>query len=85
MKEYDSLYNRVDDATKRKIEKALASKLRFIVPVVQKQQGYKDRGLFSIAFASHLTFKKTQFKFKQDCRHQHLIACIEKQHISVFS
>jgi len=84
VKMYDSLYDRVDDATKRKIEKALACKLRFIVPVVQKQQGYKDCSLFSIAFATHLAFGKTQFEFKQDCMCQHLIACIEKQHICFF-
>jgi len=58
VKVYDSLYNRVDDATKRKIEKALACKLRFIVPVVQKQQGYK-------AFATHLPFGKTQFNLNK--------------------
>ena len=84
VKVYDSLYNRVDDATKRKIEKALACKLRFIVPVVQKQQGYKDCGLFSIAFATHLAFGKT-FKFKQDHMCQRLITCIAKQYICVFS
>ena len=84
VKVYDSLYDRVDDATKRKIEKIFASKVKFVVPIVQKQQGYKDCGLFSIAFATHLAFGKTRFKFQQDCMRQHLIECIEKQHICVF-
>ena len=42
MKVYNSLYDRVDDATKKKIEKTFASKVKFVVPIVQKQQGYKD-------------------------------------------
>ena len=84
VKVYDSLYDRVDDATKRKIEKTFASKVKFVVPIVQKQQGYKDCGLFSIAFATHLAFGKTHFEFQQDCMRQHLIKCIKKQHICVF-
>ena len=84
VKVYDSLYDRVDDATKKKIEKTFGSKVKFVVRIVQKQQGYKDCGLFSLAFATHLAFGKTRFEFKQDCMHQHLVECIEKQHISVF-
>ena len=84
MKVYDSLYDRVDDATKNKIEKTFGSKVKFIVPTVQKQQEYKDCGLFSITYATHLAFAKTRFVFKQDVMRQHLAQCIEKQHISVF-
>ena len=80
VKVYDSLYDRVDDATKQKIEKTCL----FVVPIVQKQQGYKDCDLFSIAFATHLAFGKIRFEFQQDYMRQHLIECIEKQHIYVF-
>ena len=62
----------------------LPSKVKFVVPIVQKQQRYKDCGLFSIVFATHLAFGKTRFEFQQDCIRQHLIKCIEKQHICVF-
>ena len=41
-------------------------------------------GLFSVAFATHLTFGKSDFKFKQGFMRQHLIKYFEKQHISVF-
>ena len=64
VKVYDSLYERVNDATKQKIEKTFSSKVKFVVPVVQKQQGYKDCGLFCIAFATHLAFRRTNFKFQ---------------------
>ena len=37
VKVYDSLYDRVDDATKRKIEKTFASKVKFEMPITQKQ------------------------------------------------
>ena len=78
------LYDKVDDATKKKIQKTFSSKIKFVVPIVQKQQGHKDCGLFSIAYATHLAFGKTRFEFKQDCMCQHLVECIEKQHIIVF-
>ena len=84
VKVYDSLYDRVDDATKRKIEKTFASKVKFVVPIVQKQLGFKDCGLFAIAFATHLAFGRTRFVFQQDSMRQHLVDCIEKQNICVF-
>ena len=34
VKVYDSLYERVDDSTKRRIERTFASKVNFMVPVV---------------------------------------------------
>lgn len=84
LKVYDSLYNSVDDATKQRIETTFATKVKFVMPRVQKQEGYKDCGLFSIAFATHLAFGKTDFKIQQGRMRQHLIECFEKQHISVF-
>ena len=43
---YDSLYNSVDDATKQKIKKTFATKVKFVIPRVQKQDGYKIVAFF---------------------------------------
>jgi len=75
VKVYDSLYDRVDDATKRRL---LGSKLKLVVHIVQKQQGCKGCGFFSVAFATQLAFGETRFKFQQDSMHQHLVGCIDK-------
>lgn len=80
---YDLLYDSVDDGTKQRIEKIFAAQVTFVMPRVQKLQGYKECALCSIAFATHLAFGKTDFKM-QGCTHQHLIECFEKWHISVF-
>ena len=48
---YDSLYDSVDDATKQRVEKTFATKVKFVIPHVQKQKGYKVCGLFSIEVA----------------------------------
>ena len=80
----DSLYDSVDDATKLRVEKTFATKVKFVMPHVQKEKGYKDCGLFSIASATHLAFGKTDFKFQQGCMRQHLFECFEKQRIDVF-
>jgi len=81
---HDSLCDSVDDATKQRIKKTFVTKVKFVMPRVQKQQGYKDCGLFSMAFVTHLAFRKTDFKIQQGCMCQHLIDCFEKQHINVF-
>ena len=54
------------------------------MPRVQKQQGYKDCGLFSIAFATHLAFGKTDFKIQQGYMRQHLIECFENSTLVCF-
>jgi len=75
---YDSLYDRVDAAAKRKIEKTFVSKVKLVVPIVQKQQGYKDFGLFFCSICHTFGFWR---EFQRDSM---LIGCIAKQHICVF-
>ena len=79
---YDSLYDEVDAATKNKLEATFARKIQYIVPRVQKQQGFKDCGLFALAFATNIAHGKMDVKFDQS--KMHLCECFEKLCISVF-
>ena len=84
IKVYDSLYNEVDIATKNKLEKTFACDIQCIVPKVQKQQGIKDCGLFTLAFATDIAHGKTVFKYDQSKVRNHLYECFKQLRIDLF-
>ena len=58
---YDSLYDSVDEKNLKIIQQLFGIKEVHVVPV-QKQQGFSDCGLFSIACAVYLAKKRTPEK-----------------------
>ena len=84
VKVYDSLYGKVDTATKSKLEKTFASKIHYIVPKVQEQQRVKDCGLFAVAFATDIAHGRTVFKYDLSKMRDHLCECFEQLCIDVF-
>ena len=48
---------------------------------VQKQEGFKDCGVFAIAFATSLAFGKNpeELQFDQEKLRSHLIYCLEQK------
>ena len=84
VKVYDSLYKKVDTATKSKLEKTFACKIQYIVPKVQEQQDVKDCGLFAVVFATDIAHGRMVFKYDQSKMRDHLCECFEQLCIDVF-
>jgi hypothetical protein len=81
---YDSLFSNIDDSTKNFIQSMTDGKAtKLYVHNEQKQEGCKDCGLFSIAIATSLLYKKP-IKFQQSLLRTHLISCLEKNCIVPF-
>ena len=79
---YDSLYQDIGDATRRRIKKVFGSSITFNLPDVQ---GFLDCELFAIAFATNLAFgKASKFEFQQGSLRSHLKACFEEKCIHSF-
>ena len=60
--------------------------LEINVPAVQLQQGVKDCGIFTIAFAYHAARgdNLSNIKFQQEKMHQHLVHCFKKKRLEPF-
>ena len=55
---YDSLYTDIDSATHQSIKRVLQCPVVIKVPPVGKQKGALDCGLFAIAFATYLAYRR---------------------------
>ena len=86
---YDSLYTELDSVTKNNIEKMFDPSVKILLPAVQKQNGVKDCGLFALAFATFLAFRKSHqplllHHFDLKKLRLHLISCLEEGVVSEF-
>ena len=82
VKVYDSLYDVIDTATNDVVEKVFdSSRMIYTMTFVQKQEGFKDCGVFAIAFATSLAFGKNpeELQFDQEKLRSHLIYCLEQK------
>ena len=63
-----------------------SSKLIVKVAHSQKQKGGTDYGVFTIAFATAITFEMnpSKLQLKQESLRAHLVTCFHKRHISLF-
>lgn len=82
---YDSLYDELDDSTKKTVQFLFSDKIIEVVPV-QKQFGYNDCGLFVIANAVQLAkgLNPSNIHFSQHLMRSHLIKCCEEIKMSSF-
>ena len=81
IKVYDSLYDEVDMVTTTMIKRLFnLTNLTVTMPLVQRQKGIKDCGLFAIANATTLAFKDSidSAHLDQTKLRQHLVLCLEK-------
>ena len=87
---YDSLLTDVDDETQKATRKVFnESRISFLLPKVQRQEGTHDCGLFAIAFAAKLCFSHnpvavSSMEYTQYAMHGHLINCLESAYFIDF-
>lgn len=86
---FDSAYTSIDDKTKGillKMFDGVSAKMDLNMPVMQKQVGGKDCGLFSIAVATALAYGKdpSKLKLNQAKMRRHLSACFRDQKMKLF-
>ena len=88
IKVYDSLYDEVDMVTTTMIKRLFnLTNLTVTMPLVQRQKGIKDCGLFAIANATTLAFKDfidSAAHLDQTKLRQHLVLCLEKNSFTEF-
>ena len=89
VKVYDSMFSFLDQKTKTVIENLFTvsnSLLQIKVMKSQKQSGYTDCGVFSIANATTIAFGLNPAKLTlwQDSMRAHLVNCLQKKQFSLF-
>ena len=86
---YDSVYNSVDLEKKEVILNSFninSIEIKLKIVVMQKQEGSKDCGLFSIAVATAVADGKdpSKLRFKQAEMRKHLTACFKDRELKLF-
>lgn len=86
---FDSLYPSISTSVKMQIACLLYTKkpqIKLLFKDVQIQSGGSDCGLFSIAFATAITFGKQpeELVFTQSEMRPHLLHCLESQEMTMF-
>ena len=83
---YDSLYSSVDEETMVVLKRLFGCNMNVKMPVIQKQLGATDCGLFAIATAVALVnlVDPTLKVFNQSSMRHHLIKCFERKCFSMF-
>ncbi len=89
VKVYDSIYTYVDGNTRKVIENLFCMPEGSNIEMldIQKQEGVKDCGLFSIAIATALLFGEDplNIRFNQVDMRSHLLKCYDTKLLSLFS
>ena len=86
---YDSLYTDIDSATHQSIKRVLQCPVVIKVPPVGKQKGALDCGLFAIAFATYLAYRRDPselsiIKFDQLQMRSHVVTSLEQKLMGEF-